>query len=268
MNIHPTAIIDKTAVLGANVTVGPFCVIDHDTRIGDGTVIGPHVVIHPYTSVGPDCRIHAGAVLGDLPQDLAFKKDDVSYVRIGARCTIREGVTIHRGTKPETATVVGDGCFLMANSHLGHNVQLGNLVILANGVLLAGYVQVGDRAFISGNTAVHQFDRIGRLAMVSGNAALSKDVPPFCMVPSARRNRITGMNIVGMRRAGMSPAERKDVKAAFALLFRSGLNTSDAVARILEKFPSGPGREIGEFTAGAKRGICRFVGTDEDGDGE
>jgi UDP-N-acetylglucosamine acyltransferase len=263
MSIHPTAIIEEGAALGTNVSVGPFAVIQRDTRIEDGCVIGPHAVIYRHTSLGPGCQVHAHAVLGDVPQDLAFK-ENVSYVRIGARCTLREGVTIHRGTKPETATVVGDDCFLMANSHLGHNVQLGNGVIMANGVLLAGYVTVGDRAFLSGNVVVHQFGRIGRLAMVSGGAALSKDVPPFCTVPSVSRNRIVGMNVVGMRRAQMGPADRKAVKAAFQILFRSGLNTSAAVARIQAEFASGPGRELGDFVAASKRGICRFVGTDDE----
>jgi UDP-N-acetylglucosamine acyltransferase len=264
MTIHPTAIIEPGAELGSDVTIGPFAVIGRETRIGDGCIIGPHVVIFRFATLGPGCRVHAGAVLGDVPQDLAFKDGTTSYLRIGADCTIREGVTIHRGTKPDTATVVGDRCFLMANSHLGHNVQLGNGVLLANGALLGGYVEVGDRAFISGNAAIHQFTRIGRLVMVSGVSALSKDVPPFCTVPSVTRNRVAGMNIIGMRRAQMSPAERAEVKVAFKLLYRSGLNTSDAVAKILEQFPSGPAREFGEFVAASKRGICRYEDVGED----
>jgi len=118
MNIHKTAIVNSKAKLGANVTIGPFCVIEADVKIGDNVRIGPHVTILPFTTIGAGCTIHANAVLGDLPQDLAFKADTISYVRIGANCTIREGVTIHRGTKPETETVAGERCYLMANSHL------------------------------------------------------------------------------------------------------------------------------------------------------
>ena len=173
MSIHPSAMVNPNAVLGDHVTVGPFAFIDRDTQIGEDCVIGPHSVILRYTSLGRSCRVHAGAVLGDLPQDLAFK-DEPSYVKIGANCVLREGVTIHRGTKTDTSTVLGDNCFLMANSHLGHNVQLGHGVIIANGALLAGHVEVGERAFISGNVVIHQFVRIGRLAILSGCSAVGK----------------------------------------------------------------------------------------------
>jgi UDP-N-acetylglucosamine acyltransferase len=264
MSIHPTAVVDPAAVIGANVTVGPFAFIDRDTQIGDGCVIGPHSTILRYTSLGPNCRVHACAVLGDLPQDLAFKEEP-SYVKIGANCVFREGVTIHRGTKPGTSTVVGDNCFLMANSHLAHNVQLGNGVILANGVLLAGYVEVGERAFISGNAVAHQFCRIGRLVMLQGLGGVSKDVPPFCVVPGLQGNVVTSLNVVGMRRAGVTPQERLEVKRAFATLYRSGLNVSQAVERMRSEFKQGPALEFCDFIDGSKRGICAFAsGQEED----
>lgn len=265
MNIHSTAIVNAKAELGANVTIGPFCVIDADVKIGANTRIGPHVTILPYTSIGPGCTIHAHAVLGDLPQDMAFK-DAASYVRIGANCTIREGVTIHRGTKPDTETVMGDGCYLMVNSHLAHNVRLGNHVILANGALLAGYVEVGDRAFISGNAVIHQFCRVGKLSMMSGNSAISKDLPPFCTVRSSRVNSIAGLNVVGLRRSGFDVAGRLAVKRAFQTLYKSGLNVSQATAKIRAESPSGAVLEFCEFVEQSKRGICRFGGeTEEDG---
>ncbi len=259
MSIHPTAIIESGAQLGQNVRVGPYAFIERGAQVGDGCSIGPHAVIYRYTTLGPNCRVHACAVLGDLPQDVAFK-DEPSYVKIGADCVLREGVTIHRGTKAETATVVGDGCFLMVNSHLGHNVQLGKGVIMANGSLLAGYVEVGDRAFISGNAVVHQFVRIGRLAMLSGGSGIGKDVPPFCTVHGIARNSIAGMNIVGMRRAGLGLEDRKQVKEAFRILYRSGLNTSQAVERMEQTFRSGVGLEFLEFVKASHRGICPMQG--------
>ncbi|MFH0953670.1 MAG: acyl-ACP--UDP-N-acetylglucosamine O-acyltransferase [Verrucomicrobiota bacterium] len=267
MKIHPTAIIDPGAVLGAQVSIGPFAVIEGGTAIGDHCVIGPHAVISRYTSLGPGCRVHAGAVLGDVPQDVAFK-DVESYLKVGAGCIIREGVTIHRGTKAGTSTMVGDRCFLMALSHLGHNVQMGDDVIVVNGALLAGYVEVGSRAFISGHAGVHQFTRIGRLAMVSGCSAISKDVPPFCTARAASLNWIAGLNVVGMRRAGIAAGERQAVRTAFKVLYRSGLNVSQALSRLKEEFKEGPARELWEFVAASKRGICAFGGSEEADDEE
>ncbi len=265
MSIHPKAEVDPGARIGRDVEIGPFAVVSRDTELGDGCAIGPHAVIHPYTTLGPNCKVHAGAVLGGLPQDLAFK-DAVSRVRIGADCTIREGVTIHRGTKEGTETLVGDGCFLMALSHLAHNCRLGRNVILANGVMLAGYVELGDRAFLSGYTGAHQFVRIGRLAMLAAGCIARTDVPPFCTAVGMEHSRVVGLNVVGMRRAGMSPADRAEVKKAFGLLYRSGLNTSQAVGRMKAELTSGAAVEFREFVEASKRGICGFrQGEEEDG---
>jgi UDP-N-acetylglucosamine acyltransferase len=236
-------------------SIHPTAVIEDGAAIGEESDIGPHVVIFRGVTLGPRCRVHAGAVIGDLPQDLAFREAE-SFVRIGADCVIREHVTIHRGTKPDSATVVGDGCMLMANSHLGHNVRLGARVIIANGALLGGYVDVGDGVFISGNVVIHQFVRIGRLAMLSGNCGIGKDVPPFAATHGVRRNEIAGLNVIGMRRAGFSAAERLQIKRAFAILYRAGLNAGQAVERIRQEFAEGPARELAEFVAESRRGIC------------
>lgn len=260
MNIHPTAVIHPEARLASNVQVGPFAFVDQGVEVGADTLIGPHVVILPHTTLGAGCRVHTGAVLGDLPQDLSFK-NVVSYLKIGARCVIREYVTIHRGTKEGSATLVGDDCMLMALCHLAHNVRLGNRVIIANASLLGGYVEVGERAFISGGVAIHQFVRIGRLAMIGGNTALSKDVPPFCLVPSLERNLVGGLNIVGLRRAGVPPEERRQIKLAFDRLYRSGLNVTQAVEKLREEFPAGPAAELAAFITGSRRGICGFLRT-------
>lgn len=236
--IHRTAWVEDGASLADDVVVGPFAVVYRGVTLGPGTVV------------------HAGAVLGDAPQDLAFKGGD-TRVRIGARCVIREHVTIHRGTKDGTETVVGDDCFLMAGSHLAHNVKLGNRVIVANGALLAGYVEVGEGAFISGNVVIHQFTRIGRLAMLSGNCAIGKDVPPFCTTAAVARNRVAGVNLVGLRRAGFNATQRMEIRAAFKILYASGLNVTQAVARLRADYPSSASvREILDFVAASKRGLC------------
>lgn len=253
--IHPTAIVDKGAELGADVVIGPYAVIDDKVQIADGVRIGPHVVIYKFTSIAKGCVVHAHAVLGDLPQDLAYK-DNVSYVRVGPGSTIREGVTIHRGTKPDTATEVGENCYLMANSHLAHNVKLGNNVTLANGALLAGYVEVGERAFISGNCVIHQFIRIGRMAMLGGNSGISQDVLPFCMAWSVHLNTIAGLNVVGMRRAGLKPEERLEIKRIFSVIYRSGLNITQALEKLKQEKESPFAREIIQFIESSKRGIC------------
>lgn len=267
MSIHPTAWIEPGAEIGDGVDIGPFCAIHAETRIGAGSRLGPHVTVLPHTQIGPRCQIHAGAVLGDLPQDLAFKPVR-SRVVIGADCVLREHVTLHRGTREDTETVVGDGCYIMAGAHVAHNCRLGSRVILANGVLLGGYVEVGDRAFLSGNVVVHQFAHIGRLVMAGGGCGISKDVPPFCLVVPIRLNRIAGLNIIGLRRAEFTPEQRKSVRQAFDLLYRSGLNTTEAVKRLRAEFPDGPASEFAAFIADAKRGICRFAGRGDAADDE
>lgn len=265
MQIHPTAVVHKDAELAADVVIGPYAVIDEKVRLGAGVKIGPHAVVHRYSSLDQGCIVHAHAIIGDLPQDLAYK-ENISFVRVGPGTTIREGVTIHRGTKPETVTEVGSNCYLMANSHLAHNVRMGNNVVVANGALLAGYVEAGERAFISGNCVIHQFIRIGRLAMLGGNSGISQDVPPFCTAWSVHLNCIAGLNVVGMRRAGISGADRLIIKRIFSTLFRSGLNISQAVDKIKQEDRSSYAREICEFIESSKRGICGFKSGDENGE--
>lgn len=258
-DIHVTAVVEPGAELGKGVRVAPFAYIRDGARVGAGTEIGPHAVIHPYTEVGENCRIHAGAVLGDLPQDLGFKGTE-SFVRIGNSCTIREGVTIHRGTMPGSATTVGDHCFLMAYSHLAHNVHLGNRVILANNAMLAGHVEVGDGVFVGGGAAIHQFCKVGRLAMVGGLSAVSKDIPPFCTHASGTYNTIAGLNVVGLRRNGFDAPARAEIRRAFKVLYTSGLNVTQAVNKLRIEFESAAVREMCDFIEASKRGICAFRG--------
>lgn len=264
MSIHPTAIIHPDAIMGDHTEVGPGAVIESKTEIGPGCVIGPNAVIREYTMIGAGCRIHAGAVIGDTPQDLAFK-NIASFVRIGARTTIREGVTIHRGTHENTETMIGDDCFLMVNSHVAHNVKLGNKVILANGVLTGGYVEINDNAFVSGNAVIHQFCKIGRLAMVGGLSGISKDVPPFCMTHSVGYNTVVGLNIVGLKRNGFDPAQRRSVRECFDILYRQGLNVSQAVEQLKARQNDAIAAEFVAFIDASKRGICKYaVSPDEE----
>ncbi len=263
MAIHPTALVSAGAELGPEVEVGPYAIIGEGVAVGARCRIGPHAVLHPGAELGDDCTVHAHAVIADLPQDLGFGGGP-SRVVVGAGTTLREGVTIHRGTHKGSATVIGARCFLMANSHVGHNAVLGDRVLMANGVLLAGYVEIGDGAFLSGNCAVHQFVRIGRLAMLGGLCAVTKDVPPFCTVRTHTLNRLGGLNVVGMRRAGLGPAERLAVKRAFGLLYLSGLNVSQAREEMLGAFPDGPAAEFAAFLDGSRRGLCGGPRDEED----
>jgi UDP-N-acetylglucosamine acyltransferase len=255
MSIHPTACIDDSVDLGENVEVGPYAVLMGPSSVGDGCVFGPHAVLHPFVRLGKACRIHAGAVIGDVPQDVAFQGEE-SYVRIGDRCVFRECVTVHRGSKVGTETTIGDDCLLMVNSHVAHNCHVGNKVILVNDTLLAGHVTIQDGAFLAGNCSVHQFCRVGRLAMMGGHAAITQDLVPYCTTRPGRVNVIMGLNITGMRRAGLNSTLRSEAKRAYVLLFRSRLSVPQAVTRIREEFEQGPAREMADFADASHRGIC------------
>ncbi len=258
--LHPTAVIHPDAQLGSDVTVGPYAVIEGAARIGDRCEIQAHAVIGAHVEMGEDNLIGYGAIIGGDPQDFAFQPEIRSAVRIGSGNKIREYCTIHRGTREGSATVLSDGCFLMAGAHLAHNVAIGSHVILANNALLGGHVQIGDRVFVGGGCVFHQFVRVGRLAICQGLSAFSKDIPPF--TTAAERNGIAGLNIVGLRRAGFSAAQRAEIKEAFSLLYRRGLNTAQALAAVAELALSVETREFFDFVAAAKkRGICDFLAT-------
>lgn len=254
--IHPTAIVSPGAQLGVDVQIGPCAYVAATARIGDGCVLAPHAIVLDHTTLGARCKIHSCAVIGDLPQDLSFKEEP-SFVVAGDDCTFRESVTIHRGTKPGTTTRVGNHVFMMANSHVAHNCEVGDHVVFANCAAIGGYVTIGERCFLGGNTGVHQFCHVGRLAMVGSGALISKDLPPFCMAASSMNSFVAGLNIVGLRRAGLNPAQRADIKRAFHLIYRSGLNASQAKGRLRAETDNPFAAEFADFLDRAKRGICR-----------
>lgn len=254
--IHPTAIVEPGAQLGADVHIGPFAYVAATAVLGDGCVLAPHAVVLDHTTLGARCTVHSGAVIGDLPQDLSFGGEP-SYVVTGDDCTFREGVTIHRGTKPGSTTRLGHHVFMMANSHAAHNCEVGDHVVMANCVLLAGYVTVGERCFFGGSAAVHQFCHIGRLAMVAASSLLTKDLPPFCVSVNNENSMVYGLNLVGLRRAGLDAAQRAQIKQAFATLYRSGLNTSQARDTLRADTGNPFAAEFADFIDRATRGLCR-----------
>ena len=254
MKIHPTAIVEDAAQIGVDVEIGPYAVIGSGAVIGDRCRIQAHAVIEGSVKMGADNLIGYGAIIGAAPQDLSFDAKTKSSVEIGNRNTIREYCTIHRGSIEGSATTIGDENFLMVGNHLGHNCILGNGVVMANDCLLAGNVRIDDRAFIGGGSRFHQGIRMGRLVMAEGR--FTQNLPPFL---SAAKNEVYGFNVLGMRRANFSGAERDEIKRAFKLLYRSGLNTKQALEQAA-KTEFGPvGREFFEFVANAgKRGIVSY----------
>ena len=253
--IHPTAIVDPNAKLGANVEIGPFSIIGPHATVGDKTVVQSHVVIEAEVAIGRGNFIGHGAIIGVLPQDISFSPERKTKVEIGDDNIIREYCTIHRGSPDGSATKIGDRNFVMAGAHIGHNCLIGNNVVIANNCLLAGYVRVDDGAFLGGGSTFHQFMHIGRLVMVQGSSAFGKDLPPF--VVAAERNSVFGLNIVGMRRAGLSANDRNEIKEAFKLIYFSGLNTSQALEKARTMTFGASAREFLNFVATSKkRGIC------------
>ncbi len=255
--IHPTAAIHAQARIDPTVQVGPYAVIDEGVEIGPDCIVGPHVYLTGRTSIGRGNRFFAGCVIGEAPQDLKYNNEPTG-LRIGDHNVFREHVTVHRSTKLAEETVIGSHNFLMQHSHVAHNVRIHDHVILASGALLGGHAEVQDRAFISGNCLVHQFTRVGSLAMMQGGAGISKDLPPFTIARGV--NGICGLNIVGLRRAGISAAERLELKKAYHALFRSDRSLREATLAAENQFESGPAKTLLDFIRSARRGVCPDVG--------
>jgi len=253
MSIHPTAVVDPRAEIHPDAELGPYAVIDGPVRIGAGTRLMPHAVVLGWTEIGEGNRVHTGAVLGDAPQDVSYQGAK-SYLRIGDRNVFREGVQVHRGTKADSATVIGNDNYLMANSHVAHNCRLGDRIILTNNAVLGGYVEVGDRVFLSASCAVHQFVRVGRLAIMRGLSATSRDVPPFSMIDW--QHTVRGLNVVGLQRAGFEESRIRALKHAFQVLFRKRRNLTVAVKELEAGESSEEVRELLDFIRSSQRGVC------------
>jgi UDP-N-acetylglucosamine acyltransferase len=259
MKIHQTAIVDAAAQIGVDVEVGAYSIIGAGAIIGEKCVIQSHVVIEGAVKMGAGNFIGHGAIIGSTPQDLGFKGEIKSGIDIGEGNVIREHCTIHRGATEGSATVIGDRNFLMVGAHLGHDCRIGNGVVIANNSLLAGHVRIDDGVFVGGGSRFHQHIRLGRLVMAEGR--FTKNLPPFLI---AAKNQVFGINTLGLRRAGLSPAERDEIKKAFKLLYKSGLNTKQALEKAADSEFGEVGREFFDFVAEAgKRGIVSYSANPE-----
>ncbi|MCC6126363.1 MAG: acyl-ACP--UDP-N-acetylglucosamine O-acyltransferase [Pirellulales bacterium] len=253
MSIHPLAIVSPSAEIGPGAKIGPFCVVEDDVRMGADCILESRAVLKSGTTLGPRNHLFEGAVLGGLPQHVHLPQRPGRVV-IGADNVFRENVTVHRALDEQHATSLGDNCLLMVNSHVAHDCHVGNNVILTNNVMIAGHVNVGDRVFMSGASGIHQFCNIGTLAMVGGQAHLVQDVPPYVTVDGLS-SLVVGLNLVGLRRAGYDQAKIQQLKAAYRLIYRSGLMWKEILETLRTEFAYGPAALFFEFLSATKRGI-------------
>lgn len=268
MQIHPTAIVHPRAELGPDVEVGPYCVIGEHVRIGRATRLVSHVVVDGWTEVGERCTLWPFASIGTPPQHLHYKGEPTRVV-IGHDNVLREYVTVNRATvEGGGVTRLGNMNFLMAYSHIAHDCELGNHIIMANSANLAGHITIGDHAVIGGLAGIHQFVRIGAYAMVGGCTPVAQDVPPFMRAAGGYRGRLYGLNSIGLRRHGFSAERISVLKQAYQVLFRSGMRLAEAVKQVREEFKGQPDvMTLLTFLDSSKRGICRSASKDEENEG-
>jgi UDP-N-acetylglucosamine acyltransferase len=253
VSIHPLAAVSPKARIGPGIRIGPFSIVEPDVTIGAACILEGQVVVKAGTTLGPDNHIFEGAVLGGFPQHVHIP-DCPGQVVIGSGNTIRENVTVHRALEADRLTLIGDHNLLMVNSHVAHDCRLGNHTIITNNVMLAGHVTVEDRAYVSGAAAVHQFCRIGTLAMVGGQAHLTKDVPPYVTVDGLS-SLVVGLNHIGLRRAGFDQQTIWQLKAAYRVIYRSGLAWAEILKRLKSDFADGPAAHFYRFLSTTSRGI-------------
>jgi UDP-N-acetylglucosamine acyltransferase len=259
MRIHPTAVVSPKAELAEDVTIEAFSVIGPGVVIGSGTVIGPHVVIERNVTAGERNRIYPFVTIGCAPQDLTYS-DEETRVLIGDDTTIREGVTIHRGTRRgQGVTRVGSNVFLMAYSHVAHDCQIGDRVIMANLATLGGHVQVGSYGFVGGLAAIHQSVRVGEYAYIGGKAGVRMDIPPYMLATGTETARLYGPNIIGLRRQGFSRQAVHALKESYRILFRSGLTMHEALDKVRAEVEPLPEVEklVSFLSQDSKRGVTR-----------
>lgn len=254
--IAPTAIVSPCAKIAANVSIGPFSIVEDEVEIGEGCVIDSHVVVKRYTTLGANNRLHPGVQLGTDPEDKKFSSAVRSYLRIGSGNVFREYATASRGTPAESASAIGDNNYIMVGVHVAHNCRLGSDIVICNNCSLGGFVEIEDGAFLSAGVLVHQFGKIGRLAMISGNTGVNLDVPPY-VVAAEFRAAARGLNLVGLKRAGLGAEAIAQLKQAYRILYRSRLPLEDALKRIESELPSAEARHFAEFIRRSERGICR-----------
>ena len=259
-SIHPTATVSKEAELADDVQIGPYCVLIGKVRLGRGVrLIGNNYINGPAT-IGDGTILWPFACLGFEPQDYKFGPGaQTAGIVVGSNCLIREHATVHAATSAEKPTTIGDKCFLMVNTHVAHDARVGNNVVFVNGAGIAGHGEIGDNVTLGGNAVIHQFSRIGRQVMMSGDCAVSLDVPPFCMVNE--RNRIGGLNQVGLRRSGVPREHITELRRAFRDVLRTPMPRREAIAILRERGAACPPvMELAEFIESSKRGICPGMG--------
>lgn len=258
MVVHPTAIVDLSAQIGAGSTVGAGALIEADVQIGRDCQIEAYAIIRKHARLGDAVKVDSFAVISGDPQALGFDPSTVSHVEIGDRTVIREAVTVNRASVAGSKTVIGEDCFLMANSHVAHDCVLEDGVILANNAMIAGHVSIGEKAFVGGGVGIHQFCRIGAYCMIGANAMMTADVPPYVM--AAERSEAHGLNLVGLRRGQFEPCEIKDLKRCYRAVFFGGGNLkkkADAAAREHEFGSTAPGAHFLKFFETGKRGFIQ-----------
>lgn len=255
MNIHPLAVVSPKAQIGRDVRIGPFAIVEDDAVVGDCCNIAGHAIIKSGVRLGPNNTICESAIVGGMPQHVHCP-EVIGGVEIGEGNTLREFSTVHRAIKPETATTIGDHCYLMAGAHVAHDTRLGNHIIMANNALLGGHVTVGDRAFVSGAVAVHQFCRIGQMAMIGGHARVVRDVPPYVTIDGVT-GEVVGLNLIGLKRNGFSQPQIAVLKGAYRLIYRSGLPWREMLERLSAEYAGGPAAAMVEFLQGGSRGFSQ-----------
>ncbi len=252
--IHPTAILHASAEVDPTATIGPYAIIGEDTKIGPRVTVGPHAVVE-FAEIGEACKIYSGAYVGTAPQDLKYRGERTKLV-MGPGCLVREATTLNRGTAATGVTRIGARCLFMANSHVAHDCIIGNEVILANSVAVAGHCEIGEGSVLGGLSAFHQFVRVGRFAMVGGGCMVPLDIPPYTL-SWGDRARLSGLNLLGLRRRGVSADVIKDLKLVYREVFDSSMPIKERIQRLLAADRTSEAKEFLTFIKESPRGICR-----------